>query len=283
MTTALDVIDRLENKAIEIRKHILELAMYSGGLHVGGDLSMTDSLVALYYEVMKHDPNNPQWEDRDIFVLSKGHGAGGLYTILADMGYFDMDDLKQTYRKLESKYGMHPCKDTVPAGIEMSTGSLGHGLSGAVGIALASRLNNNPRKVYSLVGDGECQEGSIWEAAMSASNFKLNNLITIVDRNHLSLDGNTEDLMALEPFDKKWDAFGWHTQVVNGHNFEELLNAFENAHNQTDRPSVIIADTVKGKGIPFMENNPDWHAGSVDSEMLKECYKILDESKIQRG
>ena len=281
MGITVDVIDRLELKAIDIRKKILTLAHAAGSLHVGGDLSMTDALVALFYEVMKHDPKNPDWEERDIFILSKGHGAGGLYVPLADLGYFEMDDLLERYGKLDSPYGMHP-SDEVP-GIEMSTGSLGHGLSGAVGFALASKMDNSSRKVYTLVGDGECHEGSIWEAAMSASNFKLNNLVAIVDRNHMSLDGFTEDLMALEPFDKKWESFGWYTQVVDGHDMEALLQAFENAHKQSEKPSVIIANTVKGKGIPFMENNADWHAGSVDSEMLKECHQILDDSKVKRG
>jgi transketolase len=276
----IELIGRLEYKACDIRKKILTLAYNAGQLHVGGDLSMTDILVALYYSSMKHDPKNPQWPDRDKFVLSKGHGAGGLYTILADLGYFSEEELMTTYGKLESKFGMHPCKDTVPAGIEMSTGSLGHGLSGCVGMALAAKLDRQRTKVFTLLGDGETNEGSVWEAAMSASHFKLGNLVAIIDRNELSLDGKTEEIMGIEPLPDKWAAFGWHVITVDGNDMTQLLKVLASVpDSESDKPTCIIAKTIKGKGIPFMENKPEWHSGTVSSEILAECMSILNETQ----
>ena len=270
-------IPELKQKAVDYKKKMLTLAHVSGGMHVGGDLSMADILVALYYRIMKIDAARPDWAERDYFILSKGHGAGGLYTILADMGFFDMEHLLTTYNKLDSCYGMHPDRKKAP-GVEVSAGSLGHGLSITNGMAYASKMDGEPNRYYCLMGDGEIQEGSVWEAAMSAAHFHLDNVIAIIDRNGLSLDGYTEDVMALEPLEKKWEAFGWNAIRVNGHDMEAIIKVFENL-KPNGKPTCIIAETIKGCGIDFMENDPNWHAGTVDSEMLKKCCDLLDTCK----
>lgn len=269
-------IEQLEHKAREIRGKILQLAYNAGQLHVGGDLSMADILVALYYRALRHDPHQPQWAERDKFILSKGHGAGGLYTVLADCGYFDEGELLETYGKLGSRFGMHPCRDTVPAGIEMSTGSLGHGLSGAVGMAIAARLDQQPTRIFTLLGDGETNEGSVWEAAMSASHYKLGNLVAIIDRNDLSLDGFTEEIMGVEPLADKWSAFGWRVITVDGNAMADLVQAFDSLDRLSpDKPVCMIAKTVKGKGVPMMENKPEWHSGTVTASILEEALAAL--------
>ncbi len=273
------LISGLKDKACEIRKKILNLGHLGGALHFGGDLSMTDVMVALFYLVLKKDPKDPQWPERDRFVLSKGHGAGCLYTVLADTGYFSEQSLVDTYGKPETRFGVHPDMHKVP-GVEASTGSLGHGLSISVGMAMAARLNNDKFRIFTLLGDGESQEGSVWEAAMSASHYKLGNLTAIIDRNGLSLDGPTEEIMSLEPLEDKWRSFGWHAVSVDGNDMEQLFGALTSLPPaDSEKPTCIIAETTKGKGICFMENDPNWHAGSVDSEKLAECCIELDESR----
>jgi transketolase len=281
MTMPIPSIAQLEAATLNYKKKLLTLAHVSGGMHVGGDLSLAEILVALYYRVMKVDPKNPNWPGRDYFVLSKGHCAGGLFTVLADMGFFDEDELRATYQKLDAKYGMHPCRKAV--GVETATGSLGHGLSITNGMALAAKLDGADNTFYCVLGDGECHEGSVWEAAMSAAQFKLDNVVAIIDRNGLSLDGFTEEIMALEPLDKKWESFGWNVAVVDGHDMDALVSALEAARQRNGKPNMIIAKTVKGHSISFMENDPDWHAGTVDSEMLKKCCAILDAAHKAKG
>jgi len=271
------IVEELKDRALEVRKWILELACKRGGLHVGGDLSMTDAMVAMF-NTMRKDPQNPKWPERDRFILSKGHGAGCLYIVLAQLGYFDKNLPLTTYNAFGSAFGMHPTKN-IP-GVEIPTGSLGHGLPISVGVALAGRLNGADYRVFTLMGDGEVQEGSVWEAAMAAHQYKLGNLVAVIDRNQLSLDGLTEETMALEPLAAKWEAFGWNAISVDGHDMGRLVEAFNNLPAaDSDKPTVIIANTVKGKGISFMEMVPDWHAGSVDTEQLEVCYAELDDAR----
>lgn len=251
----VDVI-YLENKAKEIRRNIVEMIYHSKSGHIGGSLSSTDILVTLYYKVLKIDPRNPNWPDRDRFVLSKGHSVEGYYAILADLGFIDREELK-TYCKFKSRLTGHPTVK-VP-GIEANTGSLGHGLSLGVGMALAGKMDKRSYKVYVLMGDGEQAEGSIWEAAMCASHYKLDNLIGIVDRNRLQIGGSTECVMKLEDLSSKWRAFGWEVVEVDGHNVSQLIAVFERIPVVGDKPTLILAHTIKGKGISFIENKPEWH------------------------
>jgi len=258
-------VRRLENKAVDIRKKIVELTVVAGGGHLGGALSMVEVVVALYYHVLRFDPSRPKWPDRDRFILSKGHGALCLCPVLADVGFYP-EELMANFNGLDSPFGMHPDMNKIP-GIEMSTGSLGHGLSVAVGAALAGRLDRADWRVFCLLGDGECNEGMVWEAAMSARHFKLGNLVAIVDRNGLSLDGPTEEIMGLEPLADKWRAFGWNTTEIDGNDMEAVLRALHDLPPVgSDRPTCIIARTVKGKGVSFMENDPVWHYGGLDDE-----------------
>lgn len=277
-----NTIEKLKELSIEARKNILKLC-HKGATHVGGDLSMADIVTVLYQYAMKYDPNNPDLEDRDRFILSKGHGAGGLYVALAMAGYFTVDYMLDEYRKFGSPFGEHPSGE-IP-GVEISTGSLGHGLPISIGMALSARLDGRKNRVYVLMGDGETQEGSVWEGAMAAKHYKLGNLVAFVDRNMISLDGRTEELMSLEPYPDKWKAFGWNVRVIDGHSIEELVETIDNLPPvDSDLPTVVIANTVKGKGVPSMEDNVNWHAGSIDEEFLNECFMILDgDSQMGRG
>jgi len=273
-----ELIKFLKNKVIDIKKKMIDLTRIAGGGHVGGSLSMMDVLVALHYHILKIDPKNPKWEERDRFVLSKGHGGIGLCPVLADLGFFP-EEAMADFNQLDSPFGIHPDMHKIP-GVEMSTGSLGHGLSVCVGIGLAQRLDKAKWRVYCLLGDGECNEGSVWEAAMAAAHYKLGCLTAIVDRNMLSIDGSTEDVMALEPFADKWRAFGWNVVEIDGHNMEQILDTFENLPLVTsERPTAVIARTVKGKGISFMENDPAWHYGGIDAEKEAICMKELEEAR----
>lgn len=272
----------LKNKAVDIRKKIVELSATAGGGHLGGSLSMVEVLVALYYRVMKYDPGNPDWPERDRFVMSKGHGAVGLCPVLADVGYYP-EELMCDFNDLDSPFGMHPDMNKIP-GIEMSTGSLGHGLSISVGVALSGKLDRADWRVFCLLGDGECDEGMVWEAAMSASHFKLGNLSAIVDRNGYSLDGPTEEIMALEPFARKWRAFGWNCYEVDGHDIEQLLGAFDKVPDaRADKPTCIIANTTKGKGVSFMEGANEWHYGGCDDELTAQALGELEACRPERG
>lgn len=273
MKIFLDKINFLKNKTIQIRKELLQMIFNAKTGHTGGSLSSVDILVALYYEMMKIDPKNPKWKSRDRFVLSKGHSVEGYYTILADLGFFPKDELNN-YCKFNSRLIGHPSVK-IP-GVEMNTGALGHGLSVAVGMALAGKMDKKDYKVYVLMGDGELAEGSIWEGAMAAGHYKLDNLIGIIDRNHLQISGNTENVMSLENLKEKWRAFGWTVLTVDGNNIEELVKIFRKIPVEKDKPHVIIARTVKGKGIPFIENDAKWHHKVPNEEQLKEALELLD-------
>ena len=253
MALSMEEKQRLQDLARELRLTVIDVMAWSGGAHVGGSLSIIDILTILYFKYLKIDPANPKWEDRDRFILSKGHAAAGYIPVLAKRGYFPEETLK-TFNHFGSPFAMHPdCNKVI--GCDASAGSLGHGLSMAVGLGLGARYLKKGWKTVCLMGDGECGEGSIWEAAMSASNFKLGNVIGIVDRNRLMIDGKTEDVMALEPFADKWRAFGWDVVEIDGHDFDQLDEALSHAWAATDQPVLIMANTIKGKGVDFMENN----------------------------
>lgn len=265
----------LSKEAAYIRKKVLELTKIAGGGHLGGGLSMVDMTVALYHHVMNVDPKKPDWPDRDRFILSKGHGAIALDPVLARVGYFPEEDLN-TFNQLDSPFGMHTNAKSTP-GIEHSTGSLGHGLSVGVGMALGARLENADWRVFCLVGDGELQEGSMWEAIMSAAHFKLGNLVAIIDRNKYSIDGLTEDVMALEPLDEKLSAFRWNVLEVNGHDMAEIINVFEELPPpDSDTPTIIIANTEKGYGVSFMRGEAKWHYGAIDSDLEEQALKDIE-------
>lgn len=269
------LVAHLESLAKEIRKDIVRLAGWGGSGHFGGSLSMTDILTVLYFHTLRLDPANPDDPSRDRFILSKGHGSMGYYPVLARAGFFSHDELRQ-YNHAASHLGMHLARGT--PGVEMTAGSLGHGLSVAVGIALARTLNGNPGKVYCLLGDGELNEGSVWEAVMSASHFRLGNLIAIVDRNRYQQDGHTESTLALEPLAAKWRAFGWTATEIDGHDIPSLidvLDAFAAAETPI-APAVVIAQTIKGKGVGFMEGQAGWHYGGLDEEDEKRVLAELD-------
>ena len=256
---------RLQDIARELRLTVIDVMAWSGGAHVGGSLSIIDILTILYFKYLDINPADPQWDERDRFVLSKGHAAAGLIPVLAKRGFFPEETLK-TFNHFGSPFAMHPDSNKV-IGCDASAGSLGHGLSMAVGMALGARQRKMPWKTVCLMGDGECCEGSIWEAAMSAPHFKLGNLIGIVDRNRFMIDGETEDVMPLEPFADKWRAFGWDVVEVDGHDFDQLDEALARAWAATDVPVLILANTIKGKGVDFMENNVVYHYASADSEL----------------
>ena len=256
---------RLKDIARELRLTVIDVMAWSGGAHVGGSLSIIDILTILYFKYLDVNPADPQWDERDRFILSKGHAAAGLIPVLAKRGFFPEETLK-TFNHFGSPFAMHPDSNKV-IGCDASAGSLGHGLSMAVGMALGARQRKMPWKTVCLMGDGECCEGSIWEAAMSAPHFKLGNLIGIVDRNRFMIDGETEDVMPLEPFADKWRAFGWDVVEVDGHDFDQLDEALARAWAATDVPVLILAHTIKGKGVDFMENNVVYHYASADSEL----------------
>ncbi len=256
---------RLSDIARELRLTIIDVMAWSGGAHVGGSLSITDLLTILYFKYLQIDENNPCWEDRDRFILSKGHAAAGYIPVLAKKGFFPQDELK-SFNHFGSPFAMHPDSRKV-VGCDVSAGSLGHGLSMAAGIGLGARYLKKSFRTVCLLGDGECCEGSVWEAAMSISHFKLTNVITVVDRNRLMIDGKTEDVMALEPFADKWRAFGFDVIEIDGHDFEQLDGAFERAWSVAEKPVLVLANTVKGKGVDFMENNVVYHYASGDTAM----------------
>jgi transketolase len=246
----------------------------AGSGHPGGSLSAAEIVTALYFKVMRHNPQNPQWEDRDRFVLSKGHAAPILYAALAESGYFPVTELA-TLRKLDSRLQGHTDRNLTP-GVEMSAGSLGMGLSFGIGVALAARLDHRDYKSYVLLSDGECDEGQTWEASLSAAQFKLDNLIAIIDRNQMQLSGWTRDIMNLEPLNQKWQAFGWHTIDIDGHDFDQILVAIGEAQNTKAKPTVIIAHTIKGKGVSFMENKVAFHGKAPTPEEAERALKELE-------
>ena len=267
-------IRELKEQAKQLRHDIINVTVWAGGAHIGGAMSMLEILVLLYFKYLNIDPSDPDTEDRDRVVVSKGHAGVGYVSVLARRGYFKIDELK-TFNHFGSKFGMHPDASKI-TGVDTSTGSLGHGLPMAVGLALGARTQNKLWKTYCILGDGECNEGSVWEAAMAASHFGLTNLVTIVDRNRLMIDGQTEDIMSLEPFADKWRAFGFHVLEVDGHSFAELAAAIDSAHRGDKGPCVIIANTHKGNGVEFMENNVKWHYGSLDSTLAEKAHASVD-------
>jgi len=267
-------IKEMEEIAKRLRRHIITMTGKAGSGHPGGSLSAVEIVTVLYFMLLRHKPSDPRWSDRDRFILSKGHAAPLLYATLAECGYFPVDELS-TLRQLDSRLQGHTDRTSTP-GVEMSAGALGQGLSFAIGIALASRLNSQKHSVYVLVGDGECDEGQIWEGAMAAAHFKVDNLIAIVDNNQQQIDGWNRDVMNLDPFNKKWQAFGWHVIEVDGHDFTQLIDAFNQAKQVKGQPTVIIAHTIKGKGVSFMENNPDFHGKAPNAEEVKIALKELE-------
>ena len=266
-------IEALENIANDIRIDVIEQVYSAQSGHPGGALSCADILAVLYFNQMNIDPKKPDSQERDRFVLSKGHCSTALYAVLARKGYFSRDLLKD-FRKIGSNMQGHPDMNKVP-GVDMTTGSLGQGLSASVGMALASKMNSAGYRVYCLVGDGEIEEGQIWEAAMSASKNKLDNICLIVDHNHLQIDGNVENVAGLMDIKEKFESFGFYALTVDGNNIESLIHAFDTVKQKKGMPSVIIAETVKGKGVSFMENDASWHGKAPNEEQYKQAINEL--------
>jgi transketolase len=256
-----------------LRRDIVTMIGKAGSGHPGGSLSAVEIVVTLYWKVLRHKPADPAWSDRDRFVLSKGHAAPVLYAALTECGYFPKSEL-DTLRKIDSHLQGHADRTSTP-GVEMSSGSLGQGLSFAVGTALAGRLDNASWRVYALLSDGECDEGQTWEAAMSAAMFKVDNLTAIVDKNRIQLSGFTRDIMNTDPLNKKFESFGWHVIEIDGHDLKQVLDALQRARTVKGRPTVIIAHTIKGKGVSFMENNVDFHGKAPNPEQLEQALKEL--------
>ena len=266
----------LQITAQKVRMGIIEGVHSAKSGHPGGSLSCADILTYLYFKEMNIDPENPKMPERDRFVLSKGHAAPVLYSVLATRGFFDIELLK-TLRKPDSILQGHPDMKYIP-GVDMYSGSLGQGISAAVGMALSAKHFGNNFKVYTILGDGECEEGQVWEAAMFAANKGLSNLTAFVDYNNLQIDGTIEEVNSAAPFDKKFEAFGWHTITINGHDFDEIEKAIEEAKT-IDKPVAIIAKTVKGKGVSYMENNVSWHGAAPNDELFAQAMEEL-ESKL---
>jgi transketolase len=263
----------VKEKSHAIRIAILETLNDSKPGHLGGSSSCVDLIAALYFYKMRHDPKRPSWEERDRFILSKGHASLAQYAALAEAGYFDKSELA-TFKDLGSKFQGHPEKGKV-AGVEASTGSLGQGLSVGLGMALAAKLSKKDYRVYVLLGDGELQEGQVWEAAMAAAHYKLDNLIAIVDRNNLQVDGEVEQVLHLEPLLDKWTAFGWDSMIIDGHDIEKICHALDSAAKSTEKPKVIIANTIKGKDFSFAENNVSYHNCQLTPEQYQRAKEQL--------
>ncbi|MBI3795197.1 MAG: transketolase [Nitrospinae bacterium] len=268
-----DNVSELAEIARQIRINVLKMIHLAASGHPGGSLSAVEILVSLYFSKMNHSPSHSKTDKRDKFVLSKGHGAPVLYSVLAKCGYFPEEEL-WTLRKFNSTLSGHPYAPSTP-GVEITTGSLGQGLSQANGLALAGRLNKDDSIVYCLMGDGETQEGQIWEAAMTASHYKLGTMVAFIDNNELQIDGFVRDIMGIEPIAKKWEAFGWHVQEIDGHDFGAISSAIEKAKAEKERPSLIKCRTVKGKGVSFMENLAKWHGTAPNADELKKALAEL--------
>lgn len=269
-------VKEIQKKADTLRLDVIEMTTAAGSGHPGGSLSAADMMAALYFGAMNHNPADPEWEDRDRFVLSKGHVAPVLYAALAESGYFPRDELV-TLRKLGSRLQGHPVKGKVP-GVEMSTGSLGQGLSMACGIAQSGKMNGKNYKVFCLMGDGELQSGQNWEAALFARQYGLNNLIGIVDRNRLQITGNTESAMGLDPLPEKWRSFGWNVIIIDGHNIRQIMEALDKAKSSKKNPTVIIMNTIKGKGVSFMENVAGFHGRACKPGEYETAVRELKEA-----
>ena len=267
-------INELEEKARNIRKGIIDAVYSNKSGHPGGSLSIADIITVLYFNQMNIDEKNPKWEERDRLVLSKGHCAPALYSALANRGFFDLEDLK-TFRNIESNLQGHPDMNKVP-GVDMTSGSLGQGLSAANGMAIAGKMDNKDYRVYCILGDGEIEEGQVWEAAMTSSKYKLDNLCVIVDNNNLQIDGTIEEVMSSYPIDEKFKNFGFQVINIDGHNIKEIIDAFDVAKNVKGKPTCIIAKTVKGKGVSFMENKVEWHGKAPSEEEYKTAMEELE-------
>jgi transketolase len=272
-----ETLKDLEKVARNLRRDVIEMLTAAQSGHPGGSLSAADILAALYFHEMRLDPLNPDWPDRDRFVLSKGHAAPALYAALAHRGFFSVDDLT-TLRRLGSNLQGHPDMIRL-SGVDMTTGSLGQGLSVAVGMALAGKTDGKTFRVYTLLGDGEINEGMVWEAAMAAAHYKLDNLVAVVDSNGLQIDGPTATVMNSAPLSDKWSAFGWHVELADGHDFASLTQALSGLRQQRGRPGVVIARTVKGKGVSFMENKAEWHGVAPNRELADKALKELADPK----
>lgn len=266
-------IEELNKKANQIRKGIIEAVYRGKSGHPGGSLSIADILAVLYFKEMRVDPKNPKWEERDRLVLSKGHCSPALYATLALRGYFDQNEL-ESFRNINSKLQGHPDMNKIP-GVDMTTGSLGQGLSVANGMAICGKLDKKDYRVYAILGDGEIEEGQIWEAAMTSAKYKLDNLCVFVDHNHLQIDGTIEEVKNSYPLDEKFKSFGFETITIDGNNIKEIEMALEKARNIKNKPTAIIAETIKGKGISFMENQVGWHGKAPNEEEYKIAIKEL--------
>lgn len=269
----------LKSVSLAIKQDIVRMVSEAGSGHPGGSLSIADIVTVLFFDVMKHDPADHCWDGRDRFILSKGHACPAVYAALAESGYFPKEELA-TLRKMGSRLQGHPDMCKLP-GLEASTGSLGQGLSIASGMALAMKMDKKPNRVFCIMGDGELDEGQIWEAAMTAAHYRLDNLCGIVDRNGLQIDGNTDDVKTLEPLSDKWRAFGWNVIEVDGHNLRELSDAMHRFRHTHFRPTVIIAHTIKGKGVSFMENQAGWHGKAPSPEQAKAALHELSREVIR--
>ena len=257
-------INDLNKQANKVRQGIIDAIYNAKSGHPGGSLSIADIMTVLYFNQMNIDEKNPKWEDRDRLDLSKGHCSPALYSCLANRGYFDVEDLK-TFRKIDSSMQGHPDMNKVP-GVDMTSGSLGQGLSAANGMAIAGKMDKKDYRVYCILGDGEIEEGQIWEAAMTSSKYKLDNLCVIVDNNNLQIDGTIEEVMSSYPIDEKFKSFGFQVINIDGHNIQEIIDAFDVAKNVKGKPTCIIAKTIKGKGVSFMENKAEWHGKAPNDE-----------------
>lgn len=276
-------IKELKKYAAKVRKHIIDEVYSAASGHPGGSLSCTDILTTLYFAEMRVDPKQPLWEDRDRFVLSKGHCSPALYAVLAEKGFFPKEDLL-TFRKADSYLEGHPSMRYVP-GVDMSTGSLGQGISAAVGMAMVGKLDKKDYRVYAILGDGELQEGQVWEASMAAAHYKLDNLTAFLDYNGLQIDGKITEVMSPEPVAGKFEAFGWNVIKADGHDIEKIIEAIDQAKNTKGKPTIVIANTIKGKGVSFMENQAGWHGSAPNKEQrdqaIEELDKVLAELEVE--
>jgi transketolase len=264
---------KLKEKAKLVRQDIIRMLYHAGSGHPGGSLSCADIMTALYFSEMNIDPEKPDMAGRDRFVLSKGHAAPAQYAAMAERGYFPVEELN-TLRKMGSRLQGHPSMHKLP-GIEISTGSLGQGISAAVGMAIAGKLDESSARVYTILGDGEIQEGMVWEAAMAAAHYKLDNLCAVLDNNGLQIDGRNDDVMTVQPLDEKFRAFGWNVICIDGHDMEQILDAFAKAREFKGKPTIIIAKTVKGKGVSFMEDQAGWHGKAPNLEQAEQAMAEL--------
>lgn len=269
-----DKLKQLKKTATLIRKHIIDEVYHASSGHPGGSLSCTDILTVLYFYEMRVDTKNPRWPDRDRFVLSKGHCAPALYGTLAERGFFPVDELPK-FRSIESYLQGHPSMNDVP-GVDMSTGSLGQGISASVGMALAGKLDNKDYRVYSILGDGELQEGQVWEALMSAAHYKLDNLTAFLDYNGLQIDGKITEVLSPEPIVDKFKAFGWNVIIIDAHDYDQIVNAIDTAKKAKGMPTMIVAKSIKGKGVSFMENQAGWHGSAPNKEQRDQAIEELD-------